>query len=297
LRSLKKKPEKIRCIGLIANCAKPASRAALKRALALIIRSGRTVVMEESAARQADVKCKTFPTPAAMAKEVDLLLVFGGDGTMLRALRENHGSPTPILGINVGRLGFLTAVSNDQLAGALEKIWANDFTVAPTPLVSATVRSRGESIEMTALNDIVISHGAVSRVIELEVTVDGEALTRYRGDGLIVSSPAGSTAYSLSAGGPIVSPSASVFVISPVCPHALSNRSVIVDLNTTVEVKVLSDQMEIIVAADGQMHASVGAGDVITIHRARRAINLLHLGGWSFFNTVRRKLHWSGSAV
>lgn len=294
---MKKQREKIRCVGLVANCAKTASRAALKRALALIVTSGRTAAMEEAAAKQAGVKCLTFPNPAALARHADLLLVFGGDGTMLRALRENHGSPTPILGINVGRLGFLTAVPNDQLADALAKVWANDFTIAPTPLVAATVRSRGELIETTALNDIVISHGAVSRIIELEVSVDGEALTRYRGDGLIVSSPAGSTAYSLSAGGPIVSPAASVFVISPICPHALSNRSVIVDLSTTVEVKVLSEQMEIIVAADGQMHASVCAGDIITIHRARRTVNLLHLGGWSFFGTVRRKLHWSGSAV
>lgn len=294
---MKRHPRKIQRVGLVANCAKSASRAAIKRALALITRSGRVAAMEVSAARLAGVKCPVFPSPAALARQCDLVLVFGGDGTLLRAVRENDGSPTPILGINVGRLGFLTAVSTDQLAEALGKIWDDDFTIAPAPLVAATVLNRGKLIETAALNDIVISHGAVSRIIELEVAVDGEALTRYRGDGLIVSSPAGSTAYSLSAGGPIVSPSAGVFVISPICPHALSNRSVIINLNATVQVKVLSEQMEIIVAADGQMQATVGAGDIITIHRARRTVNLLHLGGWSFFGTVRRKLHWSGSAV
>jgi NAD+ kinase len=294
---LKKQSEKIRRIGLVANCAKPASRAAIKHALLLISRSGRVAAMEESAAKAAGVKCATFPNSATLARESDLLLVLGGDGTMLRAVRECDGSPTPILGINIGLLGFLTAVSTNHLADALAKIWANDFTIAAYPLLSATVRSQGKVMKSTALNDIVISHGAVSRVIELDVSVDGEALTRYRGDGLIVSSPAGSTAYSLSAGGPIVSPSASVMAISPICAHALSNRTVIINLNATVEVKVRSEQLEIIVAADGQMQATVGAGDRITIHRARRTVNLLHLGGWSFFDTVRRKLHWSGSAV
>ena len=129
---------------------------------------------------------------------------------------------------------------------------------------------QGKAIQSSALNEIVISHGAVSRVIELEVSVNGEALTHYRGDGLIVSSPTGSTAYSLSAGGPIISPAAQVFAITPICPHALSNRSVIVNSNATVEVKVLSEQLEIIVAADGQMQATLGCGDVITIRRARR---------------------------
>jgi NAD+ kinase len=294
---LKKHPETIRRVGLVANCAKPDSRAAVRRALALIARAGRLAAMEAAAARLSGAKCPTFPDLPALARESDLLLVFGGDGTLLRAVREGHDSPTPILGINVGRLGFLTAVSSEQISEALKKIWDNDFTIEPRPLLAATVRCRGKLIKTTALNDIVISHGAVSRIIELEVAVDGEALTRYRGDGLIVSSPAGSTAYSLSAGGPIVSPAASVFAITPICPHALSNRSVIINLNSTVEVKVLSEQMEIIMAADGQMHATVGAGDIITIHRARRSVNLLHLGGWSFFATVRRKLHWSGSAV
>lgn len=294
---MKKHPEKIRRVGLLANCAKSASRAAVKRALALITRSGRFAAMEECAARFAGLKCPAFPNAAALARQVDLLLVFGGDGTMLGAVREGDGFRTPLLGINVGRLGFLTAISSDHLPAALQKVWDGDFTIEPLPLLAASVLCRGKTIEAVALNDIVISHGAVSRIIELDVSVNGEALTRYRGDGLIVSSPAGSTAYSLSAGGPIVSPAANVFAITPICPHALSNRSVIVSLNATVRVKVLSENLEIILAADGQKHATLGAGDVIIIRRSRRTVNLLHLGGWSFFDTVRQKLHWSGSAV
>ena len=293
---MKKRPDKIQRVGLVANSAKPASRAALKRALALLSRSGRIAATEEKTAREAGLKCATLPDATTLARKSDMLLVFGGDGTILRAVRESDGASTPILGINVGRLGFLTAVSLADLAPALDKVWQNDYTILALPLLGATGQCGDQTISMTALNDVVISHGAVSRAIELEVSVDGEALTSYAGDGLIVSSPAGSTAHSLAAGGPIISPAAPVMSITPICPHALSSRPVIVGLDATVRIRVLSEKMEIIVAADGQMHGRLDFGDVVTVRRSRAA-NLVHMGGWSFFDTVRRKLHWSGSSV
>ena len=202
----------------MANAAKPDGRAALRRAAALIARAGRVAAAEESAARLAGLKCPVFPDTTALARHSDLLLVFGGDGTILRAVRESDGCQTAILGINVGRLGFLNAVAATDLPEALQKLWDNDFLIELRPLLAASGRAEGKSIQSSALNEIVISHGAVSRVIELEVSVSGEALTNYRGDGLIVSSPTGSTAYSLSAGGPIISPAAQVFAITPICP-------------------------------------------------------------------------------
>ena len=294
---MKESADKIRRVGLIANFAHSSSRAVVRAAAQHIARSGRAVAADSQTAQKAGLKCETRPDPAALARQSDLLLVFGGDGTILRVVRETDGSATPILGINMGRLGFLTAVSSRHLAAALEKVWRGDFVVETRPLIEATGDGQGRPIRLSALNDIVISRGAVSRLIELEVSVNNKALTCYRGDGLIVSSPTGSTAYSLSAGGPIVSPTAQVFAITPICPHALSNRSVIVNSNATVKVTVLSEQLEIIVSADGQMQAALGCGDVVTIRRARRAVHFLHLGGWSFFDTVRRKLHWSGSSV
>ncbi len=150
---------------------------------------------------------------------------------------------------------------------------------------------------MSALNDIVISHGAVSRLIELDVSVNDKPLTRYRGDGLIVSSPTGSTAYSLSAGGPIISPGADVFAITPICAHALSNRPVIISLSSVVRIELFSREMDTIVAADGQIQANLTAGDAVTIRRSRRRVRLLHLDDSSFFSTIRQKLHWSGSSV
>jgi NAD+ kinase len=294
---LKKTAEPLHRIGLLANFDKPSSRTLVREAAQLITRAGRAVSAEIQTAREADLKCETCADPAALARQSDLLLVFGGDGTMLRMVREINGSSTPILGINIGRLGFLTAVSSKDIAGCLEKLWRNDFVIESRPLMEVTGQCQRRPIRMSALNDVVISRGAVSRLIELEVSVNDQSLTCYRGDGLIVSSPTGSTAYSLSAGGPIISPSAEVFAITPICPHALSNRAVVISSNSVVSVKLLSREMETIIAADGEIQASLSAEDTVTIRRSRRAARLLLPGDTSFFETVRQKLHWRGSSV
>ncbi len=291
------RPPSIHRVGLIANSDKPASRAALQRAVSLIKKAGHAAATDETSASFAKLKCETYRDFAALARSVDLLLVFGGDGTILRVVAEIDGSQTPILGINLGRLGFLTAVPSHQLASALRKIWERNFSVERRSLIEAAAECSTKPVTMSALNDIVISHGAASRVIDVDVSVDGEPLTCYRGDGLIVSSPTGSTAYSLSAGGPIIKPDANVFAITPICAHALSNRSLVVSLDSTIKVKLVTENVETIVAADGHLETSLAVGDVVTIRRSARVVNLLHPGGTSFFETIRRKLHWSGSAV
>lgn len=296
-RNTNQRPPATHRVGLVANSDKPASRAALQRAVSLIEKAGREALTDEASASFARVKCQTRPDMATLAKAVDLLLVFGGDGTILRVVAEIDGSQTPILGINVGRLGFLTAVPSLQLSSALKQIWEGDFFIERRSLIEAAAECSTKPVTMSALNDIVISHGAASRVIDLDVSVDGEALTRYRGDGLIVSSPTGSTAYSLAAGGPIIKPDANVFSITPICAHALSNRSLIVGLDSTIKVKLVTENVETIVAADGHLETALAVGDVVTIRRSSRVVNLLHPGGFSFFETIRRKLHWSGSAV
>lgn len=217
---------------------------------------------------------------------------------MLRVVREIDGALTPILGVNVGRLGFLTAVPSNHLPQALAKVWKNEFEIESRPLLSAFGQTGdGKQIKLTALNDIVISRGAAPRMIELEVTVNGQALTCYRCDGLIISTPTGSTAYSLSAGGAIVTPDAQVIAITPICPHTLSNRSVMIGLDSTIQVKVISKKVETTVTADGQVQVDLLADDTITIQRSRRVARLLHPKGGSFFDTLRQKLHWSGSNV
>jgi NAD+ kinase len=148
-----------------------------------------------------------------------------------------------------------------------------------------------------ALNDFVVTRGAAPRLIELEVSVDGDALTRYRCDGLIICSPTGSTAYSLSAGGAVIAPSAQVFGLTPICPHTLSNRSVVVSLEAVIKVKVLSQKVEVILTVDGQTTCPLAAGEVVSIRRSHHNLRLLHLAGSSFFETLRRKLNWNGSNI
>lgn len=294
---MKRTPYKLKRIGIVANSEKVSARGLVQKAARLIEDSGRSAICDTATAGLAKLTIPTAPDVGALTKQADLVLVFGGDGTMLRVAREMHGSATPILGINVGGLGFLTDVNSSRLSEALQQVWDGRFTLEARALLEATGFGGHRPIQIRALNDVVISRAIVSRLIELEVTVDQEILTRYRCDGLIVSSPTGSTAYSLAAGGAIVCPTAHVFTLTPICPHTLSNRSVIVSLDSTIQVKVLSEKPETILSADGQSESALSAGDVITVRRSQHSIRLMHLEGTSFFDTLRRKLQWSGSNV
>jgi len=294
---LKRLADKINKVGLVANSDKPSGRSLVRRASQLIRASRRAVMADDATARMAGIRVPTFQDTAMLARRVDLLMIFGGDGTMLRVARETAGSRTPFIGINAGSLGFLTDVQAHQLPLALRQIWAGETILESRSLIEAAVRTPSGVHVETALNDFVISRGAAPRLIDLEVTVDGETLTRYRCDGLIVATPTGSTAYSLSAGGAVVSPTADVFTLTPICPHTLSNRSVIVGLNSTVRVRVISERVDTFLTADGQKIIPLATNDTVVIRRSRHSIKLLHLAGSSFFETLRRKLNWSGSNV
>jgi NAD+ kinase len=294
---LRKPVKKIRRVGLVANPDKLAARQLIRRTARQIQREGITVLADLPTSRLADLNVSVVSDVSSLARETDLLLVFGGDGTMLGAARSVAGLPTPILGVNIGGLGFLTAVQADSFGDEIGRLWRGDFTVEERYLIEATGDIAGDPLFQVALNDIVISRGATSRLIELEVKVNGETLTNYRCDGLIISSPTGSTAYSLAAGGAVVSPSAPVLTITPICPHTLSNRSVIVDSESVIEVKVLSRKLEIFLTADGQVQLPVFAGSTVAVRKSSRTVRLVRLPGSSFFKTLRQKLNWSGSAV
>ncbi len=294
---MKQLADKIRRVGLVANVEKQTCRAVVQQAARLIRASGRIPLADAATAQLAGLKCATAPDAAAVALDADLLLVFGGDGTMLRAARDTAGSRTPLLGVNLGGLGFLTAIPARDFARGLREVWAGKFSIESRPLIQASGSASGRTLARAALNDFVVSRGSGSRLIELEVTVDGEELTRYRCDGLVVSSPTGSTAYSLAAGGAIVSPSAEVFTLTPICPHTLSNRSVVVGLGSVIGIRALGGRSETILSADGEMLAPLTAGERVFIRRDDRKVRLAHLAGASFFKTLRQKLSWSGSNV
>ncbi len=294
---MKKLDRTIERIGLIANTEKAACRPLVRDAAKLIRKSRRAVMVDAGTARLTGLNLPACPDPAQLARQVDLLMIFGGDGTMLRVAREIAGSRTPILGINTGALGFLTDVQAHQLPLALKEIWAGETELESRHLIQAEGAAHGQPFFKLAMNDFVVTRGAFPRLIELDVTVDDDVLTRYRCDGLIVCSPTGSTAYSLAAGGAVVSPAADVFTITPICPHTLSNRSVIVNFRSTIRVKVLSQRVETILTADGQPPISLAPGDEVAIRQSRHTVRLLHLAGSSFFETLRRKLNWSGTNV
>lgn len=292
---MKKSADHFQRIGLLGNAEKTACAASVRAAAQLIQRAGRKVVCDVVTARLARLKGDSQPNAAALARDVDLLIVFGGDGTMLHTARQIAGTRTPMLGVNIGGLGFLTEVPSDQLAPALKRVWRGEFRYESRPLLEAAGIGSGHQIKATALNDIVVSRGAASRLIALDVSVNDEPLSRYRCDGLIISSPTGSTAYSLAAGGAIVLPAADVFALTPICPHALSNRSIILPLSATIRVKAIKTEPATFLNADGQIVGELANDDQITIRRSRRAVRLLHLTGSSFLEALRRKLHWRGT--
>lgn len=292
---MKKQLEPFPRIGLLGNAEKSACAVSVRLAARAIQRTGRQVVCDATTARLAGLRAAIQPDAASLAQAADLILVFGGDGTMLHVARQVAGSRTPLLGVNIGSLGFLTAVPSDKIAAALELVWTRKFTFESRALIEATGLCRGKKIRALALNDIVITRGAETRLIALDVSVDGELITRYRCDGLIVSSPTGSTAYSLAAGGAVVLPTAEVFALTPICPHALSNRSIILPLSSTVRVKAINTHPAAYLNADGQIVGELNAGDEITVRRSRHSVRLVRPADSSFLEAMRRKLHWRGT--
>jgi NAD+ kinase len=292
---VKKTADALQRIGLIANPEKPRSIAVIRKAVTQLNRLGRDILCDSVTAQFA--RLNTIPTttdPGSLALQCDLLLVFGGDGTMLQVARETAGSGVPILGINAGHLGFLAAVQEANVADALRTVVAGRFRIENRALLEAVIHRDGSSAVQTALNDFVLSRGLASRLIELEVAVNGELLTRYRCDGLIASSPTGSTAYSLAAGGAIVSPDADVLTLTPICPHTLSIRPVVMSLDSVVQVTLLSRRLEATLAGDGQQQTLLCTGDRVLIRRSHHVVKLLRPEGSSFFATLREKFGWSG---
>ena len=292
---MKNTADNIQNVGLIGNPDKASCGRAVERAARLIRAAGRKLFTDPVTSQLAKITAKTCANPLALARAVDLLIVFGGDGTMLRVARETAGVQTPLLGINIGGLGFLTAVPSDQLERALKLIWQGGFKFERRALIEATTRVGGKQIRKLALNDIVVGRGEVARLIDLEVDVNGDPLTRYRCDGLIVSSPTGSTAYSLAAGGAVVLPTADVFALTPICPHTLSNRSLIVPLNATIHIKPVSARTATILSTDGEIISELSMGDIVTVRRSKHSVRLVQLAGSSFFEALRRKLQWRGA--
>jgi NAD+ kinase len=246
---------------------------------------------EETACVLADAS-KGQPRPL-VADSSQLLLVLGGDGTMLAAARLAAPRGIPILPINMGSLGFLTSFTIDELYPALEETLAGRFSVGQRVMLKAELERGGSVIEkQCALNDAVIHKGALARMIQLELRINSDFVCRYRADGLIVSSPTGSTAYSLSAGGPIVHPAVESFIITPICPHMLSDRPLVIPDSCCIEIKLNGDAESVYLTLDGQRGIPVQPTDILRVRRAEEQLKLIQPPKKPYFDILRSKLKW-----
>lgn len=231
-------------------------------------------------------------TREQIAAKVDFLIVLGGDGTLLSAARAAAERHIPILPVNLGGLGFLTSVTLDELYPLLEQVLAARHQVSERVMLQAQILRGGSPIETNrALNDAVLSKGSVARMIDLDLYIDGDFVSKYRADGLIVSTPTGSTAYSLSAAGPIVHPVVAAFVITPICPHTLSDRPLVVPDTAEIEIGCLGDTPATL-ALDGQIALDVQPDDRVRITRAAETISLVRAPNKTYYEVLRNKLGW-----
>jgi NAD+ kinase len=281
-------------VGIIANPRKQGSLPALVDLRRALEAHGIKVRLEESTAALAG---EVDGIPAgAFAREVDLAVVIGGDGTMLHAVSLLGEFEKPVAGIHVGTLGFLTSCRHDEINAFADAIAAGRFTTSTRTLLEATWHRPGKPTQkFIALNDVTLARGDTGRLVSLRARVNGELLNDYRADGLIIATPTGSTAYSLSAGGPLIAPEAGVFLITPICPHSLSQRALVISDGSTVELSSEdNDCGPMLFTVDGRDSVHVEYGDRIEVCKAARSFYLLRLEGWSFYEALRQKLGWQG---
>jgi NAD+ kinase len=277
-------------VGVVGHPRYAELHAVMGRVEEFAVREGVELWFEEKLLPGADGNLLT----PEVCPRLDLLLVLGGDGTLLRGARMVAAHGVPVLGVNLGHLGFLTSAAPEELEEALSRALSGEVVIDARMTLEVGAQggdgvSRGSFL---ALNDAVLHKGGVARVIRLAVHVHGEEVGTYSADGIIFSTPTGSTAYSLSAGGPIVSPAVECIIATPICPHTLAVRPLVLPAEETISVEVLSPTEELILTIDGQEGTSLAPGDRVVVRRGTQPVRLVRFPGQTFFSTLRRKLRW-----
>lgn len=283
-------------IGIIAHAEKVDARPATQSLIEEFRKKKIPYLLEKKTA--ALVNEESSLEVRGLAQESDLLVVLGGDGTILRVVHKLGDRIRPIFGVNIGSLGFLTCAAATEIPRAVDSIQRKDFILSERNLLHAElILTSGRKFDIYGLNDVVISRGERSQLVKISVHIDGAELTDYNADGLIIATPTGSTAYSLSAGGPILTPDSGAFVITPICPHVLTNRSTVVSDRSQIEVVLQREGQEVFVSIDGQANHAMRVGDKLRLSRSGRSLPLVMLPEKLFPEVLRQKLKWSGSAV
>ena len=286
-----------RTIALVGKYHSPEIAESLRRLAEYLHERGISVFIERETAehvgRQVDLARWVTCGFNDIGAHADLAIVIGGDGTMLNAARRLARYRVPLVGVNQGRLGFMTDIARSDMLTCMDHLLDGRFSTENRMLLDADVFRDGKEIAANlALNDVVVDKGAIGRMIEFELSIDGEFIYNQRSDGLIVSTPTGSTAYSLSAGGPILHPTLTGIALVPLCPHALTNRPIMVNDQVNIEVRIIqADDSR--VHFDGQVTHDLQPGDSVRLKRSEYTICFLHPPGYSYFAMLRQKLHWS----
>ncbi|NTW60337.1 MAG: NAD(+)/NADH kinase [Nitrospirae bacterium] len=278
-------------IGIIAKDI-PRAHDAVRKLSKWLTAKGRKVFLEDRTAASLDL---TGHAPRKLPSLVDMIIVLGGDGTLLSAARlvADSRKNVPIFGVNLGSLGFMAEVPLEELYGNLEKALAGKLRADERMMLFASVIRKGKTIaEHTVLNDAVVSKGTFARMVSLEVSVGDDYLTAIRADGLILATPTGSTAYSLSAGGPIIHPALHCFVVTPICPHTLSNRPIVIPDSSVVRVKLLSRSEGASLSFDGQVVTALRQNDVVEVKKAKYRVRLIKHPTKNYYEILRTKLKW-----
>jgi NAD+ kinase len=284
-------------IGIFAKRNEPAAVTLVKNLVEWFRPKGIEVYIEQEIEKTVSSSPLGAPVKAIPAEEiphlVEMVIVLGGDGTLLRVARLVGDHKVPILGVSLGGLGFLTEVTLEELYRVLEGILGGDYQKSERDVLKVAVLRKEEGMaHFTVLNDAVINKGALARIIDLEVTINGEYLSTFKSDGLILSTPTGSTAYNLSAGGPIVHPSLHCIIITPICSHTLTNRPIVIPDDVTVRAMLKTKQEEVILTLDGQQGFPLEYEDVVEVKKAQARIALIKSPHRHYFGLLRQKLKW-----
>ena len=284
---------RFRHVALVGKYQAQGMRGVLEEIADFLVRQGVKVALEKQTALNTGITDHGSFTPEELGARCDLAVVVGGDGTMLGIARQLSRHGTPLVGINQGRLGFITDVSVDAFAQVLAPMLAGDYEEERRTMLEGGVWRDGVMIfDGFAMNDVVVSRGATSSMVELKIDIGAEFVANLRADGLIIGSPTGSTAYALSAGGPILHPGIAGWVLVPIAPHDLSNRPIVLPDTVEVSIEIVAGR-DASVSFDMQSLASLLHGDRISVRRSQHQVTFLHPRGWSYYATLRRKLHWN----
>ena len=260
-------------------------------------RRGVEIVLDRPTDKEtAELKADGMGHPALLAS-IDALLILGGDGTFLGAARRATAYNIPLLGVNLGSLGFMTEVALEELDTALDEMYEGQYDTEERMMLDLTIENDRGIRREVALNEIVFSGGYAAKMVGLTVSVNGQHVTNYRADGLIISTPTGSTAYALSAGGPILYPTIEAILICPISPHTLTNRPIVVPHNYVIEIEISSQQEVVVATLDGQIAIDVGKQDHITVSRSVNTTRVIKVPERTHFDTLRSKLGWGGAAA